>query len=259
MEKYLECGILENGFARVVCGNCKAEFIVGFSCKTRILCPSPQAKRLVIWSEWLGEELLEDVPHRMITLTVPKRIRPYFLWDRKLLGLVARCAARTIRLFYREMTGEAEGTPGMVITIQTFGNRAGNFNPHCHCLITDGAYLPDGSFVRSSFLPPVDMAELFRREVLCAFLERGLITESVAQNMLPWPHSGVHVHLGPVIRGDDKEQLKKPPVTVLVRLLRSHVLPITDRSRRSLTSTLIPSTISTTPKRSHRTSSLRGS
>jgi len=48
-----------------------------------------------------------------------KRIRPYFLWDRKLLGLQARCAAQTIRLFYREMTGEADGVPGMVVSVQT--------------------------------------------------------------------------------------------------------------------------------------------
>ncbi|MFQ6105426.1 MAG: hypothetical protein ACE5OP_14225 [Candidatus Glassbacteria bacterium] len=30
VQKYLECGILENSFARVVCGNCKAEFLVAF-------------------------------------------------------------------------------------------------------------------------------------------------------------------------------------------------------------------------------------
>ena len=46
VEKYLECGIVENGFARVVCSNCKAEFLVGFSCKVRMLCPSCHAKRL---------------------------------------------------------------------------------------------------------------------------------------------------------------------------------------------------------------------
>jgi hypothetical protein len=172
-----------------------------------MLCPSCHAKRLTIWGEWLGSELLEDVPHRMITLTVPKRIRPFFLWDRKLLGLLARCAAETIKTFYREMTGEAEGVPGMVVSVQTFGNRAGNFNPHLHCLVSDGVFLPDSSFVRSSFLPPVDIVELFRREVLRAFLDRELITESVAENMLSWPHSGFHVHLGPVIHGDDKEQL----------------------------------------------------
>jgi len=145
----------------------------------------------------------------MITLTVPKRIRPFFLWDRKLLGLLARCAAETIRTFYRHMTGEPDGVPGMVISVQTFGNRAGNYNPHCHCLITDGVYLPDGPFVRSSFIPPVDIAELFRREVLRVFVERELITESVARNMLSWPHSGFNVHLGPVIGGDAREEMKK--------------------------------------------------
>jgi len=55
----------------------------------------------------------------MITLTVPKRIRLFFLWDRKLLGLLARCAAETIRTFYRHMTGEPDGVPGMVISMQT--------------------------------------------------------------------------------------------------------------------------------------------
>jgi hypothetical protein len=174
-----------------------------------MLCPSCHAKRLTIWSEWLGEVLLENVPHRMITLTVPKRIRPYFLWDRKLLGLLARCAAETIKTFYREMTGEPDGVPGLVVSIQTFGNRAGNYHPHIHCLATDGVFLTDGTFVRSSFLPPVDIAELFRREVLRTFLERELITESVAENMLSWPHSGFHVHLGPVISGDEREELKR--------------------------------------------------
>jgi hypothetical protein len=209
VEKYLECGILENGFARVVCGNCKAEFLVGFSCKVRMLCPSCHAKRLTIWSEWLGTDLLEDVPHRMITLTVPKRIRPYFLWDRKLLGLLARCAALTIRLFYREMTGEADGVPGMVVSVQTFGSRAANYHPHIHCLVTDGVYLSNGVFVRSSFIPPVDISELFRRNVLSAFAREELLTESAVENMLSWPHSGFNVHLGPVISGDDGEQLKK--------------------------------------------------
>ncbi len=103
------------------------------------------------------------------------------------------------------MTGESEGVPGMVVSIQTFGNRAGNYNPHCHCLVSDGVFLTDGTFVRSSFLPPMDIAELLRRTVLGAFVEEGLLPESVVCNMLGWPHSGFHVHLGPVIDGNDKE------------------------------------------------------
>jgi len=32
---------------------------------------------------------------------------------------------------------------------------------------------------------------------------------SVAENMLSWPHSGFHVHLGPVIHAEEREELKK--------------------------------------------------
>ena len=38
-EKYLECGILAHGFARVHCGDCGHDRLVGFSCKTRSWCP----------------------------------------------------------------------------------------------------------------------------------------------------------------------------------------------------------------------------
>jgi hypothetical protein len=95
------------------------------------------------------------------------------------------------------MTGEPSGIPGIVVNIQTFGNRAANPNPHCHCIATNGVFLPDATFVSTPFLPPVDIAELFRRVTLRAFVERELISESVAENMLGWPHSGFHAHLGP--------------------------------------------------------------
>jgi len=65
------------------------------------------------------EELLEPVPHRMFTLTVRKRIRPFFLWDRKLLGALTLCAAETIKQFYRHMLREPRGAPGIVTSIQT--------------------------------------------------------------------------------------------------------------------------------------------
>jgi hypothetical protein len=120
----------------------------------------------------------------MITLTVPKRLRPFFLWDRKLLGLLARVAAQTITIFYREMTGEPRGVPGVVVSVQTFGNAAATYHPHCHCLVTNGVFLPDGTFVSTPLLPPVDIAELFRRLLLGAFVERELISETVAENML---------------------------------------------------------------------------
>ncbi|MFY0579741.1 transposase zinc-binding domain-containing protein [Cystobacter fuscus] len=37
--RYLECGVLAHGFARVRCESCKDELPVAFSCKGRGVCP----------------------------------------------------------------------------------------------------------------------------------------------------------------------------------------------------------------------------
>jgi hypothetical protein len=63
-EMFLDCGLLERGFARVRGDRCKAEFLVAFSCKARILSPSCHAKRLELWSDWPHHEILYAVPHR---------------------------------------------------------------------------------------------------------------------------------------------------------------------------------------------------
>ena len=44
--KYLRCGILAHGFARVRCQACDDELYVVFSCKRRGICPSCTARRM---------------------------------------------------------------------------------------------------------------------------------------------------------------------------------------------------------------------
>jgi hypothetical protein len=41
------------------------------------------------------------VPHRQVVLTVPKRLRAYFLCDRRRLGRSSRVAYRTLREYLR--------------------------------------------------------------------------------------------------------------------------------------------------------------
>jgi hypothetical protein len=38
--RFLDCGILQNGFARVKCEDCGHEYLLAFSCKRRHFCPS---------------------------------------------------------------------------------------------------------------------------------------------------------------------------------------------------------------------------
>jgi len=60
--RYLDCGILHNGFARVKCKDCGHEYLLAFSCKRRHFCPSCHQKRVVEFGEWLCEEVLKAVP-----------------------------------------------------------------------------------------------------------------------------------------------------------------------------------------------------
>ena len=39
-DKFLACGILEHGFARVRCDACAHDYLLALSCKARYFCPS---------------------------------------------------------------------------------------------------------------------------------------------------------------------------------------------------------------------------
>jgi hypothetical protein len=169
--RFLDCGLLEHGFARVRCGTCRAEFLVAFRCKGRHFCPSCYAWRLAEWRLWLGEWLLAPVAHRQVVLTVPKRLRPYFAHDRRRLGLLGRVAARTLRAYVQAALGEGAAVPGLIVCVQTFGAVA-HWHPHLHVLMGDDAFHRDGSFVP---LPEPDttvLEELWRRSVLAAFVRQ---------------------------------------------------------------------------------------
>jgi len=84
--RYLDCGDLHNGFARVKCKDCGHEYLLAFSCKRRHFCPSCHQKRVVEFGEWLCMDVLKKIPHRHFVFSIPKILRRYFLYDRKLLA-----------------------------------------------------------------------------------------------------------------------------------------------------------------------------
>ncbi len=176
--RFLECGVLEAGFARVRCPECRGEYLLPFSCKARYFCPSCHAKRLAAWSEWLEADVLAPVPHRQFVFSLPKRLRPYFLWRRKLLGDLARIAAATTTAFIRAATDE-EVSVGIVLSILTHGSLL-NWNPHIHALVTDGGFLSDGTFVPLSHHDTKVLDEALRRAVLKLFVDRELFEAEVA-------------------------------------------------------------------------------
>jgi ribosomal protein S27E len=74
-DEYLRCGRLEHGFMRVVCGDCKHEKLVAFSCKRRGFCPSCGARRMVESAALLVDDVLSGYPIHQWVLSLPIPLR----------------------------------------------------------------------------------------------------------------------------------------------------------------------------------------
>jgi len=170
VEKYLDCGNPRCGFARIRCPDCAEERLVMFSCRARGFCPSCHAKRIEEWGEWMRETLLLDVPHRQIVFTIPKRLRVFFKFNRRLLGDLCRCALRSLSCYFEVVTGSGL-TPGVIAAIQTFGDRI-NLHVHLHFLVTEGGVDEAGVFHKIPRIDDWRLAEIFAR-VTSHILDKG--------------------------------------------------------------------------------------
>jgi hypothetical protein len=125
---------------------------------------------------------------------LPKRLRLFFLHDRRLLGALSRCAWRTVRDLYRAGLRDRRAVPGMVVSIQTYGDQAANWQPHLHALVTAGVVDGAGAFTPLPLPPAAVAEELFRRRVIAMLRQRGRLEEEVAAGLLAWRDSGFSVH-----------------------------------------------------------------
>jgi hypothetical protein len=129
---------------------------------------------------------------RQFVCTIPKRLRIYFRFDRRLLGELCLAAARTVITVYRAVSGRPDAVPGMVGAIQTFGQLV-HWHPYTHALVTEGVFLPDGTFLPLRKLAVEPFLKLWEQEVFALLLAEGKITEDVVANMRSWKHSGFSV------------------------------------------------------------------
>jgi len=208
VRKFLECGVLDHGFARVRCPQCRHEMFVAFSCKQRGFGPSCHQKKTLNLSCHLTQNVFAHVvPHRQFVFTIPKRFRLYFRRNRKLLGKLAQCAWRTVRDVYGFVLGE-EAIPGAVVAIQTFGSLI-LWQPHIHAIISDGSFLPNGTFVPMPNLPTAPFLKVWEHHIFKMLIDEGRITPEVAENMRMWSHSGFSVHKDIRIEAGDTNGLEK--------------------------------------------------
>ena len=154
--RYLDCGILARGFARIRCASCGFERLVAFSCKGR-LCPSCWSRKAADVAAHLVDRLLPEAPYRQWVLTFPWELRFMLAMDRTFLTEMLRAFLRTLFAWQRlrgRRAGIPDGRPGAVTFIQRFGSVL-NANPHFHSLHPDGLFVEgSGDRLRFEPLPP---------------------------------------------------------------------------------------------------------
>ena len=208
MDKFLKCGDLREGFARVRCPDCCKEFFVAFSCKQRCCCPSCDQKRALLLGMRLAEEVFAPVGHRQPVLTMPKRLRILFRTNRRLLAKVCRLARETIRNGLGQASAHQEGERGLVGAIQTFGDLIGRHS-HGHAIASEGLFKRDGFFIRVVQVDMERCTAAWRERVFDLLLREDKIDENVVRSMRAWPHSGFSIDNSVQITADDAEGMQR--------------------------------------------------
>ena len=116
---------------------------------------------------------------------------------------------------------DPRSVPGVAITLQTFGDLTANWHPHCHSIVTDGVFRPDGSFQP---LPTPDSQKLmllFRHKLLQELLRLEKITPTTIEILDRFRCTGFSVYQGPpVLPGDTAAREKlaiyisHPPISL---------------------------------------------
>jgi len=211
LEELIACGDIRFGLARVKCLDCGDEMFIPLSCRRRGLCGSCGAKRQLIFTERVLEEVLPDVACRQWTFSLPRALRVFFRFDGALAKELSQIVVREITRYIRAVTGHPDLEPGFVVIDQTFGTLPDSYHPHEHICATDGGFTPEGVFVPLPRVRKKDVAaicEVLRHRVLKWLVRREKITENFADCLLSWDNSGFSLDASRRIRRGRRDRLE---------------------------------------------------
>ena len=140
IEKLINCGDPSFGGAMYGCPLCGKLKFVPFRCHSRF-CPTCGNKYSMDRTTSMSFKLV-NVQHRHCVFTIDENLRDFFLQDSSLLHCLFHSVACVLsRMFFK--MNKSNFTPGYIMVLHTFG-RDLKWNPHIHCLTSEGGYSDDG-------------------------------------------------------------------------------------------------------------------
>ena len=141
IDKMIHCGDPSFGGAMYGCPHCGKLKFVPFRCHSRF-CPTCGTKYTMDRTTSMSFKLV-NVTHRHCVFTIDENLREFFLKDRSLLDCLFHSVNSVITRMFFKMNKSKNFTPGFIMVLHTFG-RDLKWNPHIHCLISEGGYSDDG-------------------------------------------------------------------------------------------------------------------
>ena len=141
VEKMIHCGDPSFGGALYGCPHCGELKFVPFRCKSRF-CPTCGNKYCIDRSTKMSFKLIRCT-HRHLVFTIDEDLRSFFLNDRSLLNCLFQAVRSTILRLFFSLNKSKNFVPGFICVLHTFG-RPLHWNPHIHCLLTEGGLSDDG-------------------------------------------------------------------------------------------------------------------
>lgn len=135
VNKIINCGNPDFGYALYVCEHCGKFLKVPFRCKSRF-CNTCGVKYAQDRALSMAKKSIR-CKHRHIVFTMSDKLWSYFQKYRFLLDGLFDAASQAVLSWFHELNKSQDFKPGIMCTLHTFG-RDLKWNPHIHMLCTEG-------------------------------------------------------------------------------------------------------------------------
>ena len=163
IDKMIHCGDPSFGGAMYGCPHCGKLKFVPFRCHSRF-CPTCGNKYAMERTTSMSFKLV-NVTHRHCVFTIDENLREFFLKDRSLLDCLFHSVNSVISRMFHKLNKSKNFTPGFIMVLHTFG-RDLKWNPHIHCLISEGGYSDDGFWRPVKYFDFTYLRNAFRTALL---------------------------------------------------------------------------------------------
>lgn len=163
VDKMINCGDPSFGGAMYGCTSCGKLKFVPFRCRSRF-CPTCGNKYSIDRTTAMSFKII-NTQHRHCVFTIDSNLRHFFLKDRTLLNCLFEAVQSVVlNMFIKDNKSECF-TPGFICVLHTFG-RDLKWNPHIHCLISEGGFGNNGSWRSKTHFNYTYLRNAFRTALL---------------------------------------------------------------------------------------------